>query len=466
MAKQALGAARGVMLLASLIAQPIAARAAAADGRAEAADSLESETAPADDSAAADGAPDWRETTLGADWGGARKRLYDAGVQIDALYTADYLRNNGGGLQSGGAAMGHLDLIVQLDGRKLVGWQGGSAYLQVIGNSGGRVNLNYVGSLMGVDNFEAPVNRSGIFQAWLQQSFLDDKASLRVGLYPIDSEFYVTESSGVFLHPSFGMAAEAADFGTLAGPSIYATSTYGARLRVDPDPAWYAMLAVTRGVSSDRVATAGPNLSWQQGSGSMTIGEVGLSPAKAGWLADQAASTERQDDGFAATSKLALGAWRFTPQFPELVATNAAGDPLLTTHWGAYLLGEQTVYREAGSNRNLTAFVRYGITDGKTNNIDYSVSAGVNYRGLFASRENDSFGVAATRAHVGPQGRTLLSEGAGARLSSSAETAVEITYRALLAPGVVVQPVIQRIFNPGLYLPNTTVAGARLQLAL
>jgi len=59
-----------------------------------------------------------------------------------------------------------------------------------------------------------------------------------------------------------------------------------------------------------------------------------------------------------------------------------------------------------------------------------------------------------------------LSEGAGARLSSSAETAVEITYRALLAPGVVVQPVIQRIFNPGLYLPNTTVAGARLQLAL
>jgi hypothetical protein len=118
----------------------------------------------------------------------------------------------------GGGYMGHVDLILQFDGEKLLGWQGGSAYLQLISNSGARVNLNYVGSLMGVDNIEAPVNRSGIFQAWLQQSFLDDKGSLRLGLYPIDSEFYVTDSSGVFLHPSFGMSAEAGDFGTLAGP--------------------------------------------------------------------------------------------------------------------------------------------------------------------------------------------------------------------------------------------------------
>jgi hypothetical protein len=115
--------------------------------------------------------------------------------------------------------MGHLDLILQFDGEKLFGWRGGSAYLQLISNSGGRVNLNHVGSLMGVDNLEAPVNRTGIFKAWLQQSFLDDKASLRVGLYPIDTEFYVTDSSAVFLHPSFGMAAEVASFGS-SGRSV------------------------------------------------------------------------------------------------------------------------------------------------------------------------------------------------------------------------------------------------------
>jgi porin len=170
--------------------------------------------------------PTGSETTLSGDWGGSRKRLYDAGVQADLVYSADYLRDTTGGLKRGGAYMGHLDLILQFDGEKLVGWRGGSAYLQLISNSGGRVNLNHVGSLMGVDNLEAPVNRTGIFKAWLQQSFLDDKASLRVGLYPIDSEFYITDSSGVFLHPSFGMAAEVASFGSLAGPSIYPTSSY------------------------------------------------------------------------------------------------------------------------------------------------------------------------------------------------------------------------------------------------
>jgi porin len=260
--------ARPVTLLFALLLASELAGAAGADDAAETAGGV------------AEAAPAWPESTLSGDWGGARQRLFDAGVQVDLAYTADYLRNNRGGLQRGGAYMGNLNLALQLDGEKLIGWQGGSAYLSLISNSGGRVNLNKVGSFMGVDNLEAPVNRTGIFEAWLQQSFLDDRASLRAGLYPIDSEFYVTDSSGVFVHPSFGMAAEAADFGSLAGPSIYATSSYGARLRLDPDPTWYAMLAVTRGIASERIDTAGPNMSWQRGVGSMLIGEVGFSPLK------------------------------------------------------------------------------------------------------------------------------------------------------------------------------------------
>lgn len=41
-----------------------------------------------------------------------------------------------------------------------------------------------------------------------------------------------------------------------------------------------------------------------------------------------------------------------------------------------------------------------------------------------------------------------------------------MTCPAHLAPGVVLQPLVQRIVNPGLHLPNATVAGVRLQLAL
>jgi len=105
------------------------------------------------------------------------------------------------------------------------------------------------------------------------------------------------------------------------------------------------------------------------------------------------------------------------------------------------------------------------VTDGKTNNIDYSLSAGISWQGVFAGREDDVFGIAATRAHVGPQGRQLLAADLDTPLSSSSETVVEVTYKAQLARGVIVQPLIQRILNPGLSLPDATVAGARLQLA-
>ncbi|MCM8611665.1 MAG: carbohydrate porin [Candidatus Accumulibacter sp.] len=412
-----------------------------------------------------DKAPDWQASTLGGDWGGARQRLFDAGVQVDLVYTADYLRNNSGGLRRGGGYMGNINLAIGLDGEKLLGWRGGSAYLALISNSGQRVNLNDVGSFMGVDNLEAPVNRTGIFEAWLQQSFLDGKASLRAGLYPLDSEFYVTDSSGVFIHPSFGMAAEVADFGSLAGPSIYATSSYGARLRIDPDPAWYAMLAISRGIPSERIDTAGPNISWRKSTGSLLIGEVGFSPVKAGLLGD-AFGPAGDDDDYEPISKVAIGAWRYAPRFEQLTAVDANDEPRDARHWGAYLLGEQTVYRVPGSKRDISLFARYGFTDGRTSTLGYSLSAGMSFRGPFPGREDDVFGIAATRAHADPQGRALLANESGSPLTSNNETVVEITYQAPLLPGLVVQPVIQRIFNPGFQLPDSTVAGVRLQLTL
>lgn len=410
-------------------------------------------------------APDWQASTLSGDWGGTRQRLFDAGVQIDLVYTADYLRNNSGGLKRGGGYMGNINLAIALDGEKLLGWRGGSAYLALISNSGGRVNRNEVGSFMGVDNIEAPVNRTGIFEAWLQQSFLDGKASLRAGLYPLDSEFYVTDSSGVFLHPSFGPAPEMADFGSLAGPSIYVTSSYGARLRIDPDPAWYAMLAISRGIPSERIDTAGPNISWRKSTGSLLIGEVGFSPVQAGLLGDYFGPAG-DDDDYTPISKVALGAWRYAPRFEQLTAVDANDQPLDSRHWGAYLLAEQTVHRIPGTKRDLSLFARYGFTDGRTSTIGYSLSAGMSFRGPFPGREDDVFGIAATRAHADPQGRALVAAESGSALTSSNETVVEITYQAPLLPGLVVQPVIQRIFNPGFQLPDSTVAGVRLQLTL
>ncbi|MBL8398387.1 MAG: carbohydrate porin [Candidatus Accumulibacter sp.] len=426
----------------------------------------------------------WAETTLTGDWQGQRRQLAAAGWQIDLLYTADFLRNFSGGQQRGSAYVGHLDLIAQLDGEKLLGWSGGSGYLQLIGNGGGRFNQTRVNSLMGVDNFEAPVNRTGIFRAWLQQSLFNDRVSLRGGLYPVDTEFYVTDSSANFLHPSFGIAAEPSAFGTRAGLPIYPTSAYGLRLRVAPDPSWYAMLALTRGVPADRAPNGAANVSWRHGSGSLTIGEIGFSPVRSAMTAvrpeasnehamgdDKAANKTDEDktsdkaEGLSPISKVAVGAWRFAPHQEQMTALGGSGEPLHASHWGAYFLAEQTVFRFPGDQRDITLFLRTGMADGRTSLLDRSTSFGLSWRGPFASREKDTFGLAATRTHASHQGREQLAMSIGQPVGSTTETVVEMTYQARVTPGLIIQPMVQRIFNPGLYLAHATVAGARFQLA-
>ncbi len=424
---------------------------------------------------AEDSLPAWSETTLTGDWQGRRKQLAEAGWQVGLLYAADFLHNYRGGQQRGSAFGGHTDLIVQFDGEKSFGWRGGSGYLQLISNSGGRFNQTHVNSLMGVDNFEAPVNRSGFFRAWLQQSLWDDRVSLRAGLYPVDTEFYVTDSSGVFLHPSFGMAAEASAFGTHAGPPIYPTSTYGVRLRVAPAPSWYGMLALTRGIPADRAPNAGTNVSWRNGSGSLAIGEIGLIPVRTGLFAEQPAKSSEKSasdeqssgkgDDFTPISKVAVGAWRFSPQQSQITAVDGNGNALSASHWGAYFLAEQSVYRFEQAPRDIALFFRAGMTDGRTSFLDRSASLGLSWRGPFAGPEKDTFGVAATRSHAGRQGREQLAKDLGQSLTSETETVFEMTYQAQVMPGVVVQPMLQRILNPGLHLAHSTVAGARIQLA-
>jgi carbohydrate-selective porin OprB len=120
---------------------------------------------------------------------------------------------------------------------------------------------------------------------------------------------------------------------------------------------------------------------------------------------------DKKGDDFEPISKLALGLWRYTPRFPELVAVSATGAPFADDALGClFSRRADGCFRVPESNRALAAFLRYGFTDGKTNVLDYSLSFGLSFRGPFAGRERDNFGIAATRAHAGLQGRAQLSD--------------------------------------------------------
>jgi len=387
--------------------------------------------------------PEWNADTLTGDWSGIRTKLGGEGVILEVVLKADILSNLSGGIKRGTKYMDNWDVKLLADADKLLGWNNTTVYLQLISNHGGKLNETHVGSFMGVDNIEVNTNTTKLFHAWLERSFFDQKFSVLVGLYPVDSQFYVTDATGLFLHPTGGMAAEVAQTG-VNGPSIFPTSSFGFRAMWQPTPKFYFQAALVDGVPGDPNNPHGTHIRFDRGDGTLAIVETGLRPAEE-------------------ISKYAVGYWRYTPRFDDLVDTDALGNPARRVNRGAYFLAEQTVFREKGdSSQGLALFFRYGVANGDVNTLDYSYSLGLRYKGLLPGRDQDEFGIGLTRGHAGAKFRQ-----AAATPLETNESALEITYRARVIRWLAIQPTLQRILNPGLApaMGNAWVAGARFEIA-
>jgi len=388
--------------------------------------------------------PEWNADTLTGDWGGIRTKLGGEGVILEVVLKADILSNLSGGIKRGTKYMDNWDVKLLADADKLWGWNNTTAFLQLISNHGGKLNETHVGSFMGVDNIEVNTNTTKLLHAWLERSFFDQKFSVLAGLYPVDSQFYVTDATGVFLHPTGGMAAEVAQTG-VNGPSIFPTSSFGFRVMWQPTPKFYFQTALVDGVPGDPNNPHGTHVRFDRGDGTLAIAETGFRPAEE-------------------ISKYAVGTWRYTPRFDDLVDTDASGDPVRRVNRGAYFLSEQTVFREKDdSSQGLALFFRYGVANGDVNVLDYSYSLGLRYKGLLPGRDEDEFGILLTRGHAGAKFRQ-----AAATPLETSETALEITYRAKVIGWLAIQPTLQRIVNPGFdpALGDAWIAGARFEIAL
>ena len=416
--------------------------------------------------------PEYATDTITGDWGGLRTRLYKAGLATEFIWKVDALANDGGGIQRGSEIMGNLDSKLNLDLDKLVGLSETTAFLHVVGHQGGKFNARHVGSWLGSSNIEVPVNTTKFLHAWLQKNFNDGRFSLLAGLYPIDSEFSVMDSAGIFVQPPYGAPAELA---LTRGPSIFNTASFGLRAKwVSDDQTLYAQGALLDGMPGDPNNPRGTHVQFNKGDGSFVIAEFGWMPAEFGHAFEptqpgavpqtpQIVTHERFDS----ISKYAAGVWRYTAKADHLVATDADGNPLREPSWGGYLLAERTLFR-FGDNplRRITLFGRYSFTDGRSSALRDAFNVGVNLKGLFAAREDDALGIAFTRGRYSQPWRD--SQSAAGIDTVNSEDAIEVTYRAQISRKLYVQPLWQHIQHPGgdRTTKNTNILGLRLEFWL
>ena len=397
--------------------------------------------------------PDWDAQTLSGDWGGTRSDLYSKGVLLEFIHKSDVLANTSGGIKRGAAWMGNTEAGVRIDLEKLAGWGATTAYIHYHSQLGSKFNRDYVGSFVGVDNIESGTNTGQFNHAWVQKNFSGDSLSVLAGLYAVDYEFYVTETSGIFLQPPYGMANDMAQSGK-NGPPIFPVGALAVRMKYTSSGKVYLQGVLTDGVPGDPSDHRGTHIKLGHGDGTFTVVEFGYTPQRGETPSESTRQGGHEEDEY--FNKTAIGFWRYSARFYDLDPAN----PAMYPSQGAYFLAERTLTVEKNHPApGLSGFIRFGTASKDIHQADWTGSMGLRYHGMIADRDNDIAGVAVTVSHASDKYRYLHN-------AERSQTAVEATYRAQINPWFALQPTLQYIANPNMdaALGNACVVGARLEV--
>ncbi|WP_222874162.1 carbohydrate porin [Hankyongella ginsenosidimutans] len=120
-----------------------------------------------------------------------------------------------------------------------------------------------------------------LYEAWLQHDLPNERASLRFGLYDLNSEFDALATASLFINSAHGIGVDIGQSGQ-AGPSIFPLTSLSARLEVAVTPALRVRVAVLDGVPADPDRPRRTAVKLGNGDGVLTIGEVDytLGPAR------------------------------------------------------------------------------------------------------------------------------------------------------------------------------------------
>ncbi len=411
--------------------------------------------------------PNWKEDTLTGDWGGTRAELYKKGIDIGFTHKSDVMADLSGGKKRGTEWIGHTEARLTLDLEKIIGLDATRIYFHYHSNLGAKFNRDYVGGFVGVNNIEVNKNTAQFADAWIQKNFFKDSVSVLAGLYGIDTEFYVTNTTSLFLEPPYGMSNELAQTGK-NGPPIFPLGTPAVRVKLTtPDKNFYVMGAVTNGMPGNLTSHDGTQIKLD---GSLKIVEFGWTPQADEPEASKPEASKEEIKGEAKEEpeeaevfhKTAIGFWRYSARKDDLSDVDGSGNPLRRRDQGAYFLTEHSLYAEPGHpSQGLSGFLRAGFASEDINQVDWTSSFGIRYHGLFEGRDDDIAGAAITVNHASSKYQAL-------NTSESHETDIEITYRAAIKPWLALQPSLQYIINPSMdtTLKNAWIMGVRLEFEL
>ena len=390
------------------------------------------------------------------------------GVDVEAVYTADLVANVDGGIARKRGFLGNLDATLTWDTETAFDADFGTFFLYGLLTHGERPS-SFVGDLQAVDNIEAR-DSINLFEAWWQKALLDGDASILVGLYDVNSEFYAIDSAELFVHSSFGTGAAFGGSG-VNGPSIFPTAGLGARFKIEPIEGFDLQVAIVEGEPGDPRRPKGPRIRFDSDEGALVVAELGYHRSATGRPdADEDATrgAHRRRVGRAWADhgdfiRVGVGVWAYTAKQPHVSRVDALGEPIRSRgHPGFYAIADFDADRlDPLHTGGLSGFVQLGFADGDTGPFDAYAGGGVVYEGLLPIRPDDEAGFGVAAAFAGDALRNAAR--ADGRRAASAEIALEWTYRAALLGWLSAQADVQYVINPGALRdrPDAVIAAMR-----
>lgn len=382
--------------------------------------------------------PFWEWSRVTGDWGGARTRLENLGIEFAGSYTLDWSSVWSGGVKNVASTRSLLDLNLSFDLEKLVGLQGGAVFADFY-STDMRGGSRDVGDFQGVSNIETGDNLDQLAELWYEQHLFKDFLRLKVGKMDAAGEFAFVSHNEDNLHGGAGCVL------TIPGYPTYPDPAMGVVLFAYPTEWLYVGGGLFDGATLDGFATGrrGPATFFNDDKSDswLWMGELGVT-----WK-------ELWSMG---AGRAAAGVWHHTHDFDRFdggVESDATG---------CYALIEQQLIKrgegDASNEHGLFCWLQYGCADEDILDVAQHLGGGLVLKGTFTGREDDNAGTWLSWIDLSDNDSAGYAED---------EIAWELFYKCQVTPSFSIRPDLQFVFNPSgdEAIDDAVVGGLRFEVA-
>jgi len=393
--------------------------------------------------------------TLTGDWGGARTRYAEAGVNFRGDYVSETFANVSGGLHRGSTYAQQLRLGADVDMNRIAGWSGATLHFTINDRRGAGVSADYIGNRLPVQEvYGGPYTR--LSEASIEQDLMDGRLNLRLGFFAMGNDL-----GGMAIGCQLVNAAFCAHPLSLSGNSgwyNYPNARWGAAVRYRLQPE----LLVRTGIYQDN-----PRLGDK---------ENAFRPFAAG-TAGMLLPLELEYAPGSAPHSTALPGHYKLGVFYDTARVKRQGEVgtmrgTVDGRYGMYLLADQMILRQGPHGRGLSVFGQFTANPRASAQITRWYAAGLVKTGTFAGRDADTLALGLVHAQVNPRLResaAIANLGTGGYASLPAgESVVELSYGLQPRRWLGVRADVQYIVDPGAFgyrrTQNALAIGTQLKI--